>query len=221
MEAAYRRIVSELLDDIVARRVAAGEWLPSVDEIAARHACGRGAAREAIRALEERGLVEAQAGKGQQVLTDDHWALLDRDVAEAALVRHGDTRLLREAIEAVRVLETQAVMLAARRLDEGDLRLLAGTLDLMRESVGAPFLAAEQEFHRTLAAMSRNRFLAGALAWLPGVVAAVRRQRAGERDAAVVRAHESIMAAISERDATAAAAAVDAYGRHLASWLRV
>src|SRR5690349_4515956 len=129
MEAAYRRIVSELLDDIVGRRVAAGEWLPSVDEIAARHACGRGAAREAIRALAERGLVEAQAGKGQQVLTDDHWALLDRDVAEAALVRHGDTRLLREAIEAVRVLETQAVMLAARRLDEGDLRLLQGTLD--------------------------------------------------------------------------------------------
>lgn len=230
MEPAYRRIMSALLDEIVTRRFAPGEWLPSVGEIAARHACGRGAAREAIRALEERGVVEAQAGKGQQVLLDDHWAVLDRDVAEATLLRHSDTRLLGQAIEALRLIETQAVMLAARRVDDGDLKLLRGTLDLMRESVGgsngaralaARFLAAEQDFHRTLAALSRNRFLADALKSLHSVIASVRREQAGDRDPAVVRAHEGIMAALSEHDPTAAAAAVDGYARQLASWLRV
>jgi DNA-binding FadR family transcriptional regulator len=230
MEPAYRRIMSELLDEIVTGRFAPGERLPSVGDLAARHACGRAAAREAIRALEERGVVEAQPEKRQQVLLHDHWAVLDRDIAEATLLRGGDTRLLRQAIEALRLVETQAVMLAAPRVDEGDLELLSGTLELMRESISggngaralaARFLAAEQDFHRALTAMSGNRFLADALKSLHGVIATVRQVEAGERDPAVVRAHEAIMAALWERDPTAAAAAVDTYARQLASWLRV
>jgi GntR family transcriptional regulator, transcriptional repressor for pyruvate dehydrogenase complex len=230
MEPAYRRIMSELLDDIVSGRLAPGERLPSLGDIAVRHACGRGAAREAIRALEERGVVEAQPGRGQQVLLDDHWAALDREVAEATLLRHRDTRLLRQAIEALRLVETQTAMLAARRVEEGDLKLLSETLDLMRESIGdsngaralaARFLAAEQDFHRSLTLMARNPFLADALKSLHGVIASVRQAEATERDPAVVRAHEAMLAALRARDPTAAAAAVDGYARQLASWLRV
>jgi DNA-binding FadR family transcriptional regulator len=217
MDRTYLTIMSEILDDIVSGSLPAGSWLPKADDIAARHACSPWAAREAIRALEERGVVEVHAGKGQEVLTADRWALLDRDVAEAALLRHGDPQLLREAVDALRLLETQAAMLAARRVREGDLALLEQTLDRMRGSSDAE---AEEAFHRTLAIMSGNRFLASALESLHPVIASVRRQRAPDRDAAVVRAHEGIMAALHERDATAAAAAIDAYGRHLASWLR-
>jgi GntR family transcriptional regulator, transcriptional repressor for pyruvate dehydrogenase complex len=221
MDRVYRQIVSEILDDIVRGSIPAGSRLPKADDIAARHACSLGSAREAIRALEERRVVEVHAGQGQEVLTADHWALLDRDVAEAALLRHRDPQLLREAVAALRLLETQVAMLAARTLSEGDLALLEQTLDRMRGSTDAQVAEAEAAFHRTLAIISRNRFLASALESLHPVIASVRRRRAPDRDAAVVRAHERIMAALRERDATAAAAAIDAYGRHLASWLRV
>ena len=97
MDRIFRRILSELLDEIVGGGIPAGSWLPKADDIAARHACSVGTAREAIRALEERRLVEVHAGQGQEVLTADHWALLDRDVAEAALRRSGDPQLLRES----------------------------------------------------------------------------------------------------------------------------
>jgi GntR family transcriptional repressor for pyruvate dehydrogenase complex len=229
MDPTYRRIMSELLDDIVSGRIAAGTRLPRLHQIAARHACSLSTARQAIRALEERRVVEVQAGQGQQVLSDDRWALLDRDVAEAALLRHRDRQLLREAVDALRLLEIQAAMLAARKVTDGDVALLAQTLDTMRESTGAAngagdrsqeFVAAEEAFHRTMTLMSGNRFLASALESLHPVLARMRRRRVPDRDLAVLRAHEVIMAALGERDATAAAAAIEGYARRLASWLR-
>jgi DNA-binding FadR family transcriptional regulator len=229
MDRVYRRIMAELLDDIVRGTIPAAGWLPRVADIAARHACSPAAAREAIRALEERRVVQVVPGQGQQVLGPDRWALLDHDVAEAALARHRDTQLLREAIDALRLIETQAAMLAARRVRDGDLTLLEQTLDRMRASArggnGAEdrdeqFAEAEASFHRALLLVSGNRFLASALESLHPILASVRRRRAADRDPVVIQLHERIVAALADRDVTATAAAVDGYGRHLASWLR-
>jgi GntR family transcriptional repressor for pyruvate dehydrogenase complex len=225
MDRLYQRIVTELLDEIVAGRIAAGESLPKVDDIAARHACSPSAVREAIRALEERRVVAVRAGQGQEVLPDDRWRMLDRDVAEATLLRHGDQRLLREAVDFVRLVETRAATLAARKLTDGDVAMLAQLLDRMRTAsrngAGDRFDDAEADFHRTLILLARNRFLAGALEELYPVVARVRRRRAADRDPAVIMFHERIVIALAQRDGALAAAAADDYGRHLASWLRV
>jgi DNA-binding FadR family transcriptional regulator len=229
MDRVYRRIMSELLDEIVSGAIPDAGWLPRVEDIAARHVCSATAAREAIRALEERRIVEVRAGRGQQVLGPDRWALLDREVAEAALLRHRDPHLLREAVEALRLVETQVAMLAARTVRDGDLRLLGQTLDQMRASSrggnGAQdrderFAEAEAFFHRTLILIAGNRFLASALESLHPVLAQVRRDRAADRDPLVIRLHESILAALADRDPAATASAIDSYGRHLASWLR-
>jgi GntR family transcriptional regulator, transcriptional repressor for pyruvate dehydrogenase complex len=230
MERVYRRIVSELLDEIVTGRIAAGEWLPGTDDIAARHACSPSAAREAVRALEERRVVEVHAGRGQEVLGADRWVVLDHDVAEASLLRHRDQRLLRDAVDFLRHLETRAAMLAATNVRDGDIALLRQTLEQMRASSqgdnGAEdradrFAEAEADFHRTLMLLAGNRFLASALEQLHPVIARVRQRRAADRDATVIMLHQRIVAALARRDSTAAAAAVDDYGRHLASWLRV
>jgi DNA-binding FadR family transcriptional regulator len=229
MERVYRRIMAELLDEIVAGRIPQGGPLPKVEDIAARHACSRGAAREALRALEERSVIAVHAGQGQTVRGPDEWALLDRDVAEATLLRHGDPQLLREGIDALRLIEIEAVKLVAQRVSDGDVRYLAQTVELMRRfsrsgngaaDLGEQFAAAEEDFHRTLILIGGNRFIASALESLHPVIASVRLAKAAERDPAVVRAHETIVAALEARDATAAAAAIDGYYRHLASWLR-
>jgi GntR family transcriptional repressor for pyruvate dehydrogenase complex len=218
MDRLYERIMGELLDDIVAGALPVAGRLPSVEEIAARHACGASAAREAIRALEERRVVEVLPGRGQQVRTSEQWALLDPDVLAATILRHRDPQLLREAVEALRLYEVQGALLATPRLTEGDLGQLAQTVDRMR---GEQFVDAEATFHRTLMSISGNRFIAAALEFLHPTLARARRRFAPERDAAVVRLHETMLAALAERDPAAVAAAVEAYGRHLAGWLRV
>jgi GntR family transcriptional repressor for pyruvate dehydrogenase complex len=222
MDRVYRRIMVELLDDIVTGVIARGTWLPSEEEIAARHACGRPAAREAVRALEERGVVEVQPGSGQRVLETDRWSVLDADVAEALLLRHPDGAALAEAVRALRVVEVEAAQLAAPRIRDGDVALLREALELMSAASadGAAFAEAEAYFHRIVMLVSGNRYLAGMLESLQPVLARVRRHRAPERDRAVVRLHEAIVAALDARDPLAAAAAAEAYARHMARWLR-
>jgi DNA-binding FadR family transcriptional regulator len=221
--------MSELLDDVVTGVIPAAGWLPRVEDIAARHACSLGAAREAIRALEERRVVEVHAGQGQQVRATEDWALLDRDVLEAVLLRHRDPQLVREAVEALRLYEVQGALLAAWRVKRGDLTQLAQTLDRMRASSGGGngaadrgdvFVEAETVFHRTLMSISGNRFLVSTLEFLHPALAVARRRSAADRDAAVVRLHEGMLAALADRDPAAVAAAVESYGNHLASWLR-
>jgi DNA-binding FadR family transcriptional regulator len=223
MDRVYRRIMTELLDEVVAGRIAAGERLPTVDEIAARHACSPSAAREAIRALEERRIVEVHAGQGQEVLRDDHWRLLDHDVAAAILLHHGDQRLVREALDLLRPLLTHGAAAAARKVTDGDVALLAQIVEQMRApgGVAGRFTEAESDFQRTVIRIGLGRFAASALDEIHPVVAQLRRSRAADRDGAVIVLHERTVTALAERDATAAAAAADDYGRHLASWLRV
>lgn len=230
MDRAYQRIVTELLDDVVSGELATGAWLPAVQEIAARFACSPATAREAIRALQERGVVDVQPGQGQRVLAEDRWDLLDHDVAAALLLRDdGPTGVVAQAVEALRAVETQAAMLAAQRIRPGDLGLLVDDLERMRASsasdlgpaqTGDGFVEAEASFHRTLMQLSGNRFMATMLASLHPVLATARRRRAPDRDAVAVRLHERIVTALAARDTTASAAAVDGYGRRLAGWLR-
>jgi DNA-binding FadR family transcriptional regulator len=230
MERLYQRIMTELLDGVVSGAIPPASRLPRVKDMAERRACSVGPVREAIRALAERRIVKVQAGRGQEVLDADHWDLLDRDVLEAVLVRQRDPQLLREAIDALRLYEVQVALRAARRVRPGDLTELGQILDQMRESArggnGAEdradvFLDAETTFHHILMAASGNRIMVSALRFLHPTVALARHRLAPERDAAVVRFHENMLLAFRERDPTAAAGAMESYGNHLASWLRV
>src|SRR3954469_709612 len=120
MDRVYQRIVPDLLDDVVTGQLAAGDCLPKIDDIAAQHACSPNAAKEAVRALAERGVVEVHAGRGQVVLARDRWKLLDREVAEAVLLRQGDQRLLGEAVDFLRHLEIAAAKLAVTKAKKRD-----------------------------------------------------------------------------------------------------
>jgi GntR family transcriptional repressor for pyruvate dehydrogenase complex len=230
MDRAYQQIKAELLNEVVTGEVPAATWLPRVEDLAIRHACSVAVVREAIRALEERRIVVVHPGQGQKVLDSDHWALLDQDVLEATLLRHRDPQLLREAIEALRLYEVQAALLAARRVQRGDLDELGQILDQMRASSrdrnGAAdhstgFVEAETTFHHVVMAATGNRFFVSTLRFLHPTVARARYRWATDRDQAVIRAHETMHAAFADRDPAAAAAAMESYGTHLARWLRV
>ena len=230
MDRTYQPIMKQLLGEVVSGAIPAGSWLPRVEDIAARHVTSTGPVREAIRALAERGIVDVHAGRGQVVLDSDHWALLDRDVLEAALLRHRDPRLLREAIDTLRLFEVQGALLAAGRVERGDLDELEQILDQMRaasrggngaHSRGDRFVEAETTFHHILMASTGNRVLVSALRFLHPTLARVRCESSANRDDAVVSLHEAMHAALAAHDPAAAAAAMESYGKHLASWLRV
>src|SRR5215218_8874209 len=160
----YRDVMRDLVHAVVECTYAEGSWLPPEQELAARFGCSRGAAREALRGLEERGLVDVHRGRGQRVRQRDDWDLRDPDVLRACVARGPDPETLAHAIDARAAVEVAAMTRAVRAATDADLRLLAGRIGDMREARGAParrtsdgtdaFVVAETWFHRTLALLS-------------------------------------------------------------------
>jgi DNA-binding FadR family transcriptional regulator len=214
----------------VSNEIPNADWLPRIDDIAARYVCAPSVAREAVRALAERGIVHERRGRRHQVNDAAAWNLLDRDVANAILLDHPTSEMVRDAVEAVKLVQTQAAVLAAERSLSGDVKLLDAWIDWMRDAVAGrrttsdgddAFVVGEAHFNDTVTRLSNNRYLVPMLSTLHPVLATARRLRVPERDEAVIRLSETIVAGIAAGDPAAAAAAIETWGARLASWLKI
>src|SRR5688572_11151006 len=106
METIMQRVVDGELEP--------GEWLPSEERLKDELGISRGVVRETISALKERGIVDVRHGRGQRVLAEDAWDLLDAQVL-AAIVTGRRLDLVREIVECQAMLEPAAAALAASR----------------------------------------------------------------------------------------------------------
>jgi GntR family transcriptional regulator, transcriptional repressor for pyruvate dehydrogenase complex len=224
----YEDVRDLLIHALAEGRFAAGEWLPSEQRLAEQFGSGRGALREAVLALELRGIVDVVPGHGQRVLSTDRWDLHDADVL-LALVQHGRMRgVVREAIAARATAEREAAALASQHATAGDLGLMRDRLDEMDRATALeergserddPFVKGEAWFHHTLVLLSRNRVLAAMTEPLHLALAAIRHRHARDREGAALTHHRRILEGVSSREAELAASAVDGYARQLSRWL--
>jgi GntR family transcriptional repressor for pyruvate dehydrogenase complex len=108
----HRDVMRLLIAEIVSGRRAVGDMLPKEVDLAHEFEVSRGVARETIRALEERGLIEVRHGKGASVNEPDRWDVFDPDVLAATLESGSSGDVLAEYVECRRVLEVEAAGLA-------------------------------------------------------------------------------------------------------------
>lgn len=155
---AYEAIAHELLVLIRGGHYAPGDRLPSERQLAARFGVSRPTVREALGALESRGLIVTRQGSGtfvagREALVGEPDALSDESPAELM-----ETRL---------VLEVAVARLAARRAPHDPARL-----DELRVNVEALERAAapesypddlDREFHATVARLTGNGLLTALL----------------------------------------------------------
>jgi DNA-binding FadR family transcriptional regulator len=225
----YEDVMRELVDAVVAGEYAEGAWMPSLPELEARLGASRGVLREALRGLEERGLIAVQPGRGQTIRPREHWDTRAPDVLRACIARGPEPGILAQAIDARAVIEREAATHASRFAADGDLGLLAGDIEAISRALepGAarsfgptdPLVAAEARFHRTLAQLSDNDVLAKLVEPLHLPLAELRRTRAPERDGTVLRHHRRILEGLSSREPELAQEAVSGYARQLCRWL--
>jgi GntR family transcriptional repressor for pyruvate dehydrogenase complex len=227
----YEDVMRELLDAIVGGDHAEGDWLPSVDELRTSLGASRNAVREALRGLEERGLIAVRAGRGHTITQRECWDTRAPDVLRACIERGPDPEVLPQAIDARALVERAAARHACASATDADLRLLRSRVDMLQRALepGAPrtlgiddaFVVAEVWFHRTLAALSENPVLATLIEPLHAVLAEVRRVRAPERDGTALLHHQRIVEGLLSRDPDLAEAAVAGYARQLRRGLGV
>src|SRR6266566_353562 len=130
----HERIREDLIGEIVGGRIKPEGSLPREADLVDRFGVSRGVVREAIRGLEERGLVKVKHGVGATVTEPDNWAVIDRDVLTALIQSPHSAEVLAEYLQARRILEVEAAGLAAERATPDHLTALSDAFARMTET---------------------------------------------------------------------------------------
>ena len=122
----YEQIVQQIEESILKGEIVEGSQLPAERELAEQFGVSRTAVREAIKALQEKGLVDALPGRGTFVTNGSSNGMrrsLDR------MVKGGESHGLAYLVEVREMLEPEIAALAATRADYEDLAAMRQALD--------------------------------------------------------------------------------------------
>jgi GntR family transcriptional regulator, transcriptional repressor for pyruvate dehydrogenase complex len=156
----FQDVVSQIEEAILTGRIRTGETLPSERELKETFQISRGTLREALRVLEQKGLIEIRLGVGGgSVVRDvDHGRVSE---SLGLLIRSQKVSLLHLA-EFREAVEGSIAAQAAERRSASDVRQLKDLIDAARKCIEFgrrqrdEFLEVDRQIHMTIAATTGN-----------------------------------------------------------------
>jgi DNA-binding FadR family transcriptional regulator len=157
------QVADQVEEAIVAGRFKVGSRLPAEQKLADQFEVSRNVVREALKIVQERGLVVIVNGSGAYVSQPDSGAM--RDALGRYLRLVGVDSSVKSLYEVRKILEGSNARLAADRADEKDLETLAACLRRMKEHADSIDLwtDADLDFHLAVAHAAHNPFLSAIL----------------------------------------------------------
>ncbi|HXH83084.1 MAG TPA: FadR/GntR family transcriptional regulator [Candidatus Tectomicrobia bacterium] len=151
----YEEIVRQVKAMIAEGRLRGGDRLPPERDLAEHFVVSRTSVREALRALESRGLVEIRPGEGTFVRE----VSVDELVEPLALLIVSQREAIGELFEARRLLEPSLAALAAERATPEEIQEMERILEEQAREVqaGRTGLAQDARFHAAIGAAAHNR----------------------------------------------------------------
>jgi GntR family transcriptional repressor for pyruvate dehydrogenase complex len=212
----YEQIVEQIEDSILKGALKPGDQLPAERELAVRFGVSRTAVREAIKALHQKGLVEAYSGRGT-FITDGTSRAIRQSLDLMIKIGQADNSIHLEEVR--EILEPEIAALAATRIEESQVALMREAITVMDRQRQDPdaYIEADLDFHLSLAEAAANPLI---LSLIDSIVGLLREQRlrifevAGGPDRGQVH-HRSILQAIEQRDPSKARAAMKAHLRQV------
>jgi GntR family transcriptional repressor for pyruvate dehydrogenase complex len=169
----YEQIVQQIEESIVKGDLKAGDQLPAERELAQRFGVSRTAVREAVKALREKGLVEAYSGRGT-FITDGTTQAVRQSLD--LMVKIGQPEGSTHLAEVRAILEPEIAALAAARIQEPELSTMREAVAAMDRAGQDPetYIEADLDFHLALAEGAANPLI---LSLLDSIVGLLREQR--------------------------------------------
>lgn len=156
----YEWVMNDLKERMLDGRLAPGDRLASVVDLAAQYNVGRSTIREALSALKAMGLLNIKQGGGTFVKAVPSEAAPAHPMQRYDDLWEGRAASLRHLLEVRRVLETGCAALAALHRTGEDLTVLEKLLEEMENSDDEHFIEqADVKFHQQIAAATRNPLL--------------------------------------------------------------
>ena len=208
----YEQIVQQIEESIRKGELSEGSQLPAERDLAGQFGVSRTAVREAIKALQEKGLVDAFPGRGTFVTNGTSNPMrrsLDR------IIKSGEPDGWAYLVEVREILEPEIAALAAIRADDQDFAAMRESVEVM-DNAGRDsdaFIEADLDFHLALAEAAANPIV---LSLIDSIVGLLREQRlrifrvGGGPERGQLH-HKQILEAIERHDPQAARAAMQTH----------
>lgn len=208
-----RAVTGELVERIVWGVHPPGTPLPPEPILCETFSVSRTVVREAVKILQEKGLVQVRQGAGTMVTPPTMWDMLDELVLAASIAEDGSLAILDDLVVTRRVLESDMANVAARVADQETVDRLRALLDRMDELVDdhVSYHECDRAFHDTVMQASGNRIARGVVRSLESqVVNTTRYMGRTERALCVAsnRGHRRIYERIAAHDPEGAAEAM-------------
>ncbi|SES09231.1 DNA-binding transcriptional regulator, FadR family [Lentzea xinjiangensis] len=165
-------VTAELVQRVVRGSYAPGSALPPEPVLCETFSVSRTVIREAVKILQEKGLVRVRQGAGTTVTPQSQWNMLDESVLAAVIAEDESLAVLDDVVVTRRLLESDMAQVAARSADRDTLDRLRALVDRMDELVDdtAAYEEHDRRFHDTIMQSSGNRIARGVVRSLEGQV---------------------------------------------------
>ncbi|WP_281276720.1 FadR/GntR family transcriptional regulator [Saccharothrix variisporea] len=208
-----RAVTVELVGRIVRGVHAYGTSLPPEHVLCEIFSVSRSVLREAVKVLEEKGLVQVRQGTGTVVTPPTMWNTLDELVLGALIAEDETLTILDDLVMTRRVLESEMAAMTARTADQATLDRLRALVDLMDELVDDPVAYRREDltFHDVIMQASGNRIARSVVRALESQVANTARYVGKSEPALCVasnRGHRRVYERIAAHDPDGAAHAM-------------
>lgn len=209
----FEEVYNSIRRDLMRGKLKPGDKLPSERDLAEQLGVGRPVVREALRALENSGMLELRKG-----------------VSGGAFIRQGDGRAVSRTVndlvflgklsldqltEARSYLLDQAVRLACARGTDADFAALDANVERMRVAIEAQAVEASiseiMDFYALLGTAAKNDVLTVIIGSLSEIIAQILLALRPEHLTDLVAMRREVLDKIRQRDADAASAAMAAH----------
>ncbi|GAB3428934.1 FadR/GntR family transcriptional regulator [Actinophytocola sediminis] len=152
-------LTTELVERIVRGVHPVGTALPPEPVLCQTFSVSRTVVREAVKVLQEKGLVQVRQGAGTMVTPQATWNMLDEVVLAATVAEDDSLAVLDDIVVTRRLLESDMAHVAATVADQEAVDRLRALVDRMDQLVDDPVAYREQDrvFHDTVMRVSGNR----------------------------------------------------------------
>jgi len=209
-------VTAELVQRIVRGVHPAGTVLPPEPALGETFSVSRTVIREAVKILQEKGLVQVRQGAGTMVNPPTMWNMLDELVLTATVAEDESLAVLDDIVVTRRLLESDMAHVAATSADQETVDQLRDLVDRMDQLVDDPVTYREHDrvFHDTVMRTSGNRVARAVVRALESQVINTARYLGRSEPALCVasnRGHRDVYERIAARDPVGAAQAMFAH----------
>jgi DNA-binding FadR family transcriptional regulator len=205
-------VTAELVERIVRGHNPPGTSLPPEPALCEAYSVSRTVVREALKLLQEKGLVQIRQGTGTTVTPPSMWNMLDELVLAASIAEDESLGILDDLVVTRRLLESDMANVAARTANQDVVDRLRTLVDRMDQLVDDHLTYAEHDraFHDVIMQASGNRIARAVVRALESQVVNTARYMGQPKRALCIasnRGHRSIYERIAAHDPSGAAEA--------------